>query len=147
MKRVFVFLEFLIGGIILGIIEDIIIIKILTNEPITFHILWIILIVTLPFAFLGEYIVDKIDFLKLFKLNKKYKKVEIFLEFLLFGVFLGVVEDLTAFFFTIGNPITYKVILVATIVAIPFAFLGEYIVDNIDFLKSFRKRKIIRKIT
>jgi hypothetical protein len=141
-KRAFVFFEFLVGGVILGLIEDVILIKILTDEPITFQIFWIILLVTIPFAFFGEYVVDKIDFLKIFKLNKKYRKIEIFLEFLIFGVLLGIVEDLTAFHFAIGNPITFKVILVATLIAIPFAFLGEFIIDRIDISKSFKEKEI-----
>jgi hypothetical protein len=142
-KRVLVFLEFLIGGVILGIIEDILIIKILTHEPITFHVFFTVFLVTLPFAFIGEYIVDNIDFIKIFKLNKKYKKLELFLEFLVFGIIVGVIEDLTAFYFAIGNPITLKVVLVATCVAVPFAFLGELIIDRINF--SYEKKKFYLK--
>jgi hypothetical protein len=142
-KRIFVFLEFLIGGILLGIIEDIILIKILTTDSITLAIIGIIFLVTLPFAFFGEYIVDKIDFLKFFNINKKYKKVEVFLEFLIFGIILGVVEDLTAFYFAIGDKITINVVLIATLIAIPFAFIGEFLLDQINFEESFKKRKII----
>ncbi len=131
-KRAIVFLEFLIGGIILGITEDIILIKILTNEQINLQILWILLLITIPFAFLGECVVDRIDFIKLFRLNKKYKKIEVFLEFLIFGVILGIIEDLIAFSFSVGESITPKVILFAAIIAIPFAFLGEVIIDRID---------------
>ena len=145
MKRVFVFLQFLIAGILLGIIEDIILIKLLTNEPITSSIFWIIFLVTLPFAFIGEYVVDKIDFLKLFGVGKKYKRIEIFLEFLIFGILLGVVEDITAFHFAIGNPITFTVVLTAFLIAIPFAFLGEFLIDKIDFLKTFKRRKLVWK--
>ncbi|MFH1801473.1 MAG: hypothetical protein ABH804_01420 [archaeon] len=141
LKKVGVFLEFLIGGIVLGVIEDVILIKVLTDEPITFSIFIIIFLVTLPFAFIGEYIVDNIDFLKIFKVNKKYKKVEIFFEFLIFGIILGVFEDLTAFYFAIGDPITFKVVLVAFAVAVPFAFIGEYLIDRISLAKIIKKFK------
>jgi len=143
--RFSIFLEFLIGGIILGIIEDIILIKLLTDEPITFSIFIIIFLVTLPFAFLGEYVVDRIDFLKMFKLNKKYKKLEIFVEFLFFGVLLGVIEDLTAFYFAIGNAITLNVLVVTIIVAIPFAFISEVVFDKINFYLTLKQNKIILK--
>ncbi len=138
-KRILIFLEFLIGGVILGIIEDIIIIKLLTHEPITFHIFLTVFLITLPFAFFGEYIVDHFDFIKIFKLDKKYEKLEVFLEFLIFGVVVGVIEDLTAFYFAIGNPITFQVVLVALAVAVPFAFVGEIIIDRINF--SYEKNK------
>ena len=144
-KRLFVFLELLIGGIILGIVEDIILIKILTNEPITWHIIWIIFLVTLPFAFFGELVIDKINFLKLFKLDKKYRKIVTFFQFLIFGIVLGVVEDLAAFYFAIGEPITFKVVLVAFVVAIPFAFIGEIFLDRISFKKSFKQMRIVWK--
>lgn len=141
-KRVFVFLEFLIGGIIFGILEDIILIKIVSNQTITPYIFLIIFLITLPFAFLGEYVIDKIDFLKIFKLKKKYRKIEIFSEFLIFGIILGVVEDIIAFHFSIGDQITSNIILTATLIAIPFAFIGEFLFDRINFKKSLEKRKI-----
>ncbi|HKL23668.1 MAG TPA: hypothetical protein VJ895_02855 [Candidatus Nanoarchaeia archaeon] len=141
-KRSFVFLEFLVGGVIFGILEDIILIKIVSNQSITPNILLIIFSVILPFAFLGEYIIDKIDFLKIFKLNKKYRKIEIFLEFLIFGIILGVIEDIVAFYFSIQDPITLEVFLTATLVAIPFAIVGEFLFDRINFKKSLEKRKI-----
>ncbi len=144
-NRLFIFLEFLIGGIILGIIEDIILIKFITNEPITLFILLIIFLVTLPFAFLGEYVVDRIDFLKLFNLNKKYKNLEVFLEFLIFGVVLGVAEDLIAFSLAIGDAITLKIVLTAFIIAVPFAFVGEYLLDRISLQKTFSLKRLTWK--
>jgi len=144
-KRVMVFLEFLIGGIFFGIIEDIIVIKILTNKPITLSILGIIFIVSLPFAFLGEYLIDRIDFIKILKLDKKYKKAEIFLEFLIIGVLLGVVEDLMAFYFVIGEAITKEIIFVAFLVVIPFAFVGEILLDRINIQKTIVSKRIIMK--
>jgi hypothetical protein len=131
-KRISVFLEFFIMGIILGIVEDIIIIKLLTDEPITLRILFIIVLVALPFSILAEYITYSFDFVKIFNLDEKYKKWETFPGFLIFGVVLGVTEDLIAFFFAVGRPITFKVFLVALLVAIPFAFLGERVMSSIN---------------
>lgn len=141
-KRSSIFYELLIWGIMIGVIEDIIIIKILSDQPITWHILLIIVLIAIPFAFIGEYVIDSIDFIKLFKLDKKYKKVEVFLEFFIFGVILGATEDLIAFHFAVGELITFKVVLVVIAVAIPFAFVGEYIVDRIDFIQFVKDRKI-----
>ena len=138
-KTFFVFFEFLIGGIILGIIEDLILIKLLTGEPFTFLMVGIIFLATLPFAFIGEYIVDEIDFLKLFNLNKKYKKLEVFFEFLIFGVVLGIIEDLTVFYLSLGDPITFTVVSLTTLIVIPFAFVGEVLIDRINFVKVLNK--------
>jgi hypothetical protein len=75
----------------------------------------------------------------------KFKRLEIFLEFLIFGVIVGVIEDIIALKFATGEPITPKVIGIVVLVAIPFAFLGEVVVDKIDFVeifeKLFKKRK------
>ncbi|HRZ85470.1 MAG TPA: hypothetical protein P5277_01695 [Candidatus Paceibacterota bacterium] len=144
-KRVFIFLEFLIWGVLFGIFEDFILIKLASNEYFTFNVLWIVLLVTIPFAFVGEYVVDKINFLKLFNLGKKYTSAEVFFEFLIFGVLLGIIEDLTAFYFAIGNQITFNVVLIATIVSIPFAFVGEFLIDGINFSKSFEIKRIVMK--
>jgi hypothetical protein len=67
LKRLEVFLEFLIFGIIVGVVEDIIAIKVTTGEPITWHVLGIIVLVAIPFAFIGEVLVDRINFVELFR--------------------------------------------------------------------------------
>jgi len=66
----------------------------------------------------------------------EYKKLEIFLEFLIFGVIMGVVEDLVALSITTDQSITWKTIFIITLVAIPFAAVGELIVDRIDLTKK-----------
>lgn len=43
---------------------------------------------------------------------------------------MGVIEDLIAITLVTKDPITWRTFIVATAVAIPFAFLGEYIVDR-----------------
>lgn len=144
-KGIFVFLEFLIGGIFLGIIEDVILIKLITGGEITPLIFLIIFLITLPFAFIGEYVVDRIDLLEILKLNKKYRKIEVFFEFLIFGVLLGIVEDLTAFYFAIGDPITLKVIFIAGSIAVPFAFVSEILLDRIHLSNTFENKKITLK--
>ena len=141
--RLFIFLEFLISGLILGVIEDIFLIRVITEEPITLSIFIIIFIVTIPFAFIGEFVVDRINFLELFNLDKKYRKIEIFLEFLVFGIILGITEDLTAFYFAIGDPITLNIVLIAAFIAIPFAFVNEFILDRINFLNTIESKQVI----
>jgi hypothetical protein len=66
-KRLEVFFEFLIFGIVIGVVEDVIAIKVVTGESITKETIGIIFIIALPFAVLGEIIVDKVDFAAIFK--------------------------------------------------------------------------------
>lgn len=63
----------------------------------------------------------------------KHNRLEIFLEFLIFGIIMGVVEDVIAITLITGQPITWRAIFIITLVAIPFAALGELIVDRIEF--------------
>ncbi|MBN2197806.1 hypothetical protein JW698_01245 [Candidatus Wolfebacteria bacterium] len=74
LRRLEVFLEFLVFGVVVGVIEDAIAVKLVTGEPITLRVLGVILLVAIPFAFLGEIVVDKINFIKL--LEKIFKKEE-----------------------------------------------------------------------
>lgn len=66
-KRLEVFLEFLIFGIIIGITEDLIAIKVVTNELITWEVVGIVFLIAFPFAVIGEIFVDRIDFVELFR--------------------------------------------------------------------------------
>jgi len=68
-----------------------------------------------------------------------YKKLEIFLEFLIFGIVVGVIEDLIAVKVATGDPITWKVVIIVVAVAIPFAYLGEVVADQVDFTKYLEK--------
>ncbi len=45
----------------MGVIEDLIVVKLSTGEPITWKILGIITLVAIPFAAIGELIVDRIE--------------------------------------------------------------------------------------
>jgi len=62
-----VFLEFLIFGIIVGVTEDLIAVKVVADVPITRHVVGIIVLIAIPFALLGEVLVDRIDFIEIFR--------------------------------------------------------------------------------
>jgi len=62
----------------------------------------------------------------------KLKRLEVFLEFLIFGVIMGITEDLLAVKLTTGEMITWKMVFIVTLITIPFAVLGELIVDRWD---------------
>ncbi len=66
-KRIEVFFEFLVFGIIIGVIEDILAVKLVTGESITLKGFGIIVLIAIPFAIIGEIVADKIDFVKLYK--------------------------------------------------------------------------------
>ena len=68
-----------------------------------------------------------------------YKRLEVFLEFLIFGVLMGVVEDFVAVYLVTGITITLRSIFIIILVAIPFAVIGELIVDRIDLVSKKSK--------
>jgi hypothetical protein len=51
-------IEFLIIGVAMGLLEDIIAITLATDASIDFRVIWIVLLVAIPFAFISEIIVD-----------------------------------------------------------------------------------------
>lgn len=51
-------LEFLVIGVMMGVLEDLIAIRSATEATINFHVLWIVLAVAVPFAFISEVVVD-----------------------------------------------------------------------------------------
>jgi hypothetical protein len=67
------------------------------------------------------------------------KKIEVFFEFLIFGILIGITEDLIAIKLVTDQPITPRVFGIIVLIAIPFAFLGEIIADRIDFVHLYRK--------
>lgn len=129
-KKLFFFLQFLILGIGLGIVEDLIAVYFATGEGISFRIVGIITVVAIPFAAFGELVVDKVD------LPFLNRKAEIFLEFFVFGLLMGITEDAIAIFVSTGEPITLRIILISAFVALPFAAFSELIVDRVDFSKE-----------
>ena len=62
-----------------------------------------------------------------------------FLEFFIVGVILGLTEDILAIKFATDAIIDANVVLIALLVALPFAIFSELIVD-------WRHFKIIRKL-
>lgn len=69
------------------------------------------------------------------------KKIEVMFEFLVFGIIIGITEDLLAIKLATGEPITLKTVGIIIILAIPFAILGEIIADRIDFVNIYKKLK------
>lgn len=74
-------------------------------------------------------------------LKFNWKKFELFLGFLAFGVIMGVTEDLIAVGLATGQPITWRIVFIVTLVAIPFAIFGEIIIDRYVIPGSHRKRR------
>ena len=72
------------------------------------------------------------------------KKIR-FLEFLIIGVFMGVIEDMIAIVFATDAKVEWNVIFVVIIVAIPFAFLSEIVVDHPEFWNKIFNKKSIKK--
>lgn len=72
---------------------------------------------------------------------KNHKKVTRLIEFFLIGLLLGIVEDILAIKFATGEPITWRVVMIAALVALPFAVISELIVDKPKFWE-----KIIKKL-
>lgn len=70
---------------------------------------------------------------------KKSEKIGLFFEFLVFGIIVGTIEDLIAVKLTTGHPLDLKVIGIVVLVSFPFAFLGEIVVDRINFTQMFEE--------
>jgi hypothetical protein len=76
-------------------------------------------------------------------MNRK-KVISHLIEFFVVGVVFGVTEDILAIKLATDAEITWHVLKVAVIVAIPFAVLSELLVDLKFFrrsLKRFLKKK------
>ena len=71
--------------------------------------------------------------------KNKWRKIEVGFELLVFGIVIGVVEDIIAIKLATGEAITWKVFSIVVLIAIPFAILGEVIFDRIDFASMFQK--------
>jgi len=71
--------------------------------------------------------------------ERNWKKIEVIFELLLFGIVIGIAEDLVAIKIATKEPITPKVIGIVILIAIPFAIIGEVVFDKIDFAKIFRR--------
>ena len=69
----------------------------------------------------------------------KWKKLEVMFEFLIFGILIGIVEDIIAVKLTTGASITPKMIGIIVLIAIPFAIIGEMIADRVNLAKPLKK--------
>ena len=78
----------------------------------------------------------------------KWKYVERFVEFFFIGFLLGIIEDIIAIKAATGAVITWNTVVIAAIVALPFAIFSELIVDRkhfFDFIKKLLKIKNAKK--
>jgi hypothetical protein len=58
------------------------------------------------------------------------------LEFLVTGLAMGITEDLIAVWLSTGKTITWSVLGIVFAIALPFAFLSEFVVDHPEFLRK-----------
>ena len=138
-KRLKIFLEFLIFGVVFGFVENLIAIYFATVNTIDVRSIVISILVVIPFAAIGELVVDKIQLIPK-TANKLLKHFEIFFEFLVFGVIMGIIEDLIVIGILTGEPITLKMVLIVALVTTPFAVFGEIVVDRCDWLSWIKKK-------
>jgi len=141
-KSLKIFLGFLIFGIAISVIEDLIAIHYATNYAINARAVYVAILVAIPFAVIGEIIVDRTHLLPKISKNKYIKHLEIFLEFMIFGMIMGVVEDLIAISILTGEIFTLNTILIVTLVTFPFAILGEIIIDRKDWFSFIKTNKL-----
>jgi hypothetical protein len=57
-KRYFRIIEFLVVGVAMGLVEDLIAVSLATDVTINWNVVGIVLLVAIPFAFISEVIVD-----------------------------------------------------------------------------------------
>jgi len=69
------------------------------------------------------------------------KRLEVFLEFLIFGVIMNLVENLIIISLVTDARISWSMIGISFLVIIPFATIGELIVDKSDLINTKEKRK------
>jgi len=69
------FMEFLFVGILMGTIEDLIAVRLVTGEAVDPRTIFIVIGVAIPFAAFSELIVDHDQYKDFEKLSEKIKKV------------------------------------------------------------------------
>jgi hypothetical protein len=70
------------------------------------------------------------------------KRIHIrFVEFFIIGVAMGVIEDIIAIKLSTDATITFETIVIAALVALPFAAFSELVVDRPMFWKKFLRLK------
>lgn len=133
------FLGFLIFGVLLGFIENLIVINLATGQTLTSQVILVSFFVVIPFAIIGELVIDKITFFPKTK-NKNLHHLEIFLEFFIFGVIMGIIEDLIVIGILTGGVITINTVIIVIFVSFPFAILNELFVDRKDWFKLIKTK-------
>lgn len=73
-------------------------------------------------------------------MNKK--RLEVFFEFLIFGILMGALEDVIAIRLSTDAEITIEVLLIVALVTILFAAIGELIVDKKEIFIRAKKKNI-----
>ena len=73
--------------------------------------------------------------------KRKRKRLEIFLEFFLFGLIMGIIEDVIAIKLSTGESITWEMVGIIALIALPFAAIGELLVDRIKLLPEKSKKE------
>ena len=71
--------------------------------------------------------------------NNKWDKAEVIFELLVFGIVIGIAEDLLAIKLATDQIINWRVVWIVIAVAIPFAIIGEVVFDRIDFASIFKR--------
>jgi hypothetical protein len=69
----------------------------------------------------------------MFKISERGERL---LEFVVIGLVMGISEDLLAVWFTTGEPITWHVLGIVVAIALPFAFMSEFVVDHPKFWRN-----------
>ena len=63
-------------------------------------------------------------------------RTERIIEFVLIGLLMGVSEDLLAVWLVTQEPISWNVLIIVVAIALPFAFVSEYVVDHPKFWRT-----------
>ncbi|MFH1326465.1 MAG: hypothetical protein ABIH48_03275 [Candidatus Falkowbacteria bacterium] len=62
-----------------------------------------------------------------------------FLEFIVIGLFMGMIEDILAVVLTTDSSLSFNMLGIIFLIALPFAFVSEYVVDHPRFWQIFFK--------
>lgn len=72
--------------------------------------------------------------------HRKHKRIVRFLEFFVVGFLFGIAEDLLVVFTATDARITFHVVVIAAIIALPFAIFSELIFDKPETRRYIRRR-------
>ena len=140
--RLKVFFSFVFFGVLIGLVENLLVVYFATSHPLDLSVFVISLLVVIPFAALGELIVDRHPLLPHAD-SAFVRRLELFLEFFVFGMVMGVVEDLLVITLITGGGITLEVVGIVALVTLPFAVFGELVVDRTNWFTWLRKTPLV----